>query len=624
MKKRPSNITLEEKINLLESTIRENEKVLCRLSQEQLFSEKVLDSLPGIFYLYDEDGNLIRWNKEHEKLTGFNSQELPKRRMNEWFSEADWSRVQERVSLLFEKGGRVDVEAHLIVKDGSRIPYYFTGVRMVVDDRGYLLGMGIDMTDLKKTETSLRKSEEKYRAIFENAVEGIYQSTPQGRMINVNSSMARILGYDSPQDLMNSITDISKDLYAYGHARDEFLALIRNNQTVSGFEVQFLKKHNTPIWVSLHARPVTNSKGELVLIEGMILDITEKKMQREALQKSEALLREENIKLKRNIKDRYRFGDIIGKSPAMQKVYELILKASTTDANVIIYGESGTGKELVARAIHNFSERKKGRFVPVNCGAIPENLLESEFFGYKKGAFTGASADKTGFLDMAQGGTLFLDEIGEITLNLQVKLLRVIEGGGYTPVGGKELIKPDARIIAATNRDLQQHVSKGMMREDFFYRVHIIPITLPPLRERKEDIPLLADQFLKTMARGKKAPLLTGEMMEVIFHHAWPGNVRELQNVLQRFTTMGQFDLLNTTGSKFASLKTAGILPAIKEDATYSNMMDVYEKKLLVHTLEGCKWNREQAASVLELPIRTFYRKLKKYCLKRQDMPNMS
>ena len=624
MKKKSSRITLKEKINLLEGTIRENEKALCRLSQEQLFSEKVLDSLPGIFYLYDEDGNLIRWNKEHEKLTGFSSEELPKRKMNEWFSVKDWSLVQERVDLLFEKGGRVDVEAHLIIKGGSNIPYYFTGVRMIVDGHRYLLGMGIDMTNLKKTETSLRKSEEKYRAIFENAVEGIYQSTPRGRLISANVSMAKILGYDSPEDLIRSITDISKDLYVSRNARDEFLVLIQEDKTVSGFEVQFQTKQNVPIWVSLHARPVTDSKGELVLIEGMILDITERRKQKEDLEKREAILLEENIKLKSNIKDRYRFGDIIGKSSAMQKVYELILKASNTDANVIIYGESGTGKELVARAIHDFSDRKKGRFVPINCGAIPENLLESEFFGYKKGAFTGASGDKAGFMDMAQGGTLFLDELGEITLNLQVKLLRVIEGNGYTPVGGKELIKPDVRIIAATNQDLQHHVSKGMMREDFFYRIHIIPITLPPLRERKEDIPLLVDQFLKTMVRGKDFPLLTGEMMEVMFRHTWPGNVRELQNVLQRFTTMGHFDLINTAASKTTALKTAGILPSFKEDATYLNMMDLYEKKLLVHTLESCQWNREQAALILELPIRTFYRKLKKHCLKRHDMPNMS
>jgi len=353
-------------------------------------------------------------------------------------------------------------------------------------------------------------------------------------------------------------------------------------------------------------------------------DITEEKKQRDALQKSEELLRKENLRLKSNIKDRYRFGNIIGKSKYMQDVYEVILKASATDANVIIYGESGTGKELVAKAIHDFSDRKTGLFVPVNCGAIPENLLESEFFGYKKGAFTGASADTKGFLDIAEGGTLFLDELGEIALNLQVKLLRVIEGGGFTPVGGKELKKPDIRIIAATNQNLKHHVTKGRMREDFFYRIHIIPITLPPLRDRKEDIPLIVDHFLKEMTTGGPTPIPNGEMVEIMFSHSWPGNVRELQNVIQQYVTMGHFDLINEAASPSVVLKPEKILSFLSNDTTYSDAMDTIEKQLFIKTLSRCQWNRKRAASQLDIPIRTFYRKLKKYGLKRHDMPYLS
>ena len=193
--------------------------------------------------------------------------------------------------------------------------------------------------------------------------------------------------------------------------------------------------------------------------------------------------------------NRDRFGNIIGKSPAIQRVYELILNAAATDANVILYGESGTGKELVAHAIHEMSSRKSGSFVPVNCGAIPETLMESEFFGHRKGAFTGAIIDKHGFLDLADGGTLFLDELGEIGQSMQVKLLRAIDGGGFTPIGGSQVKTPDLRIIAATNRDVAEQVRKGVIREDFFYRIHVIPIQLPALRERKEDIPLPGRAF---------------------------------------------------------------------------------------------------------------------------------
>ena len=623
MSSKPTYDNLTEQIELLTKKVNENKQAIATLKTEQLFSEKVLNSIPGIFYLYDEDGNLIRWNKNHETLTGFDAEELPKRAIFDWFSGPDKELVKLSVEKVF-KAGKANIEAQLIIKNGDKIPYFFTGLRMVVNKKKYLLGIGLDLTEQKRTESELRKSEEKYRAIFENAVEGIYQTTPRGRFVNANPAMAGLLGYNSPEELVDSVQDIRKQLYVSQNARDDFLRSIKAKKEVSGFEVQFYCKDGTQIWASMHARPVLDQNGKLVLIEGIVSDITEEKKKREALQKSEALLREENLRLKRNIKDRYRFADIIGKSPAMQAVYDLILKASATDANVIIYGESGTGKEIVARAIHNFSNRKKGRFIPVNCGAIPENLMESEFFGYKKGAFTGAVTDREGLFNMAHGGTLFLDELGEIAPSLQVKLLRAIEGGGYTPVGGKEIRKPDARIIAATNRNLKQYVAKGKMREDFFYRIHIIPINLPPLRERKEDIPLLADHFLREMSKGEESPMLRGDMMEAFFNHSWPGNIRELQNVLQRYVTMGNFDMINETTSPSVTLKPQNTPPVISESATYSDTMDAYEKQLLVQILASCQWNREKAASQLDIPIRTFYRKLKKHGLKRQDVPYMA
>jgi PAS domain S-box-containing protein len=624
MPNNPTYDDLIEQIRELTTEVDENKQAISALRTEQLFSEKVLNSLPGIFYLYDEDGNLIRWNKNHETLTGYGPEELPHRSMLEWFSGEDQQRVADTVSELFNVGGRRDVEAELIIKGGAKVPYYFTGVRMTLGTQKYLLGVGIDLSENKKIEENLRNSEEKYRTIFENAVEGIYQTTPKGLFVSANPAMARLLGYNSPEELIDSIRDIRQQLYVSKDARDDFIRSIEAKEEISGFEVQLYRKNGAQIWVSMHARPVLDQKGKLLLIEGIMTDITEEKKQRDALQKSEELLRKENLRLKSNIKDRYRFGNIIGKSQSMQDVYEVILKASATDANVIIYGESGTGKELVAKAIHDFSDRKTGSFVPVNCGAIPENLLESEFFGYKKGAFTGASADTKGFLDIAEGGTLFLDELGEIALNLQVKLLRVIEGGGFTPVGGKELKKPDIRIIAATNQNLKHHVTKGRMREDFFYRIHIIPITLPPLRDRKEDIPLIVDHFLKEMTTGDPTPIPNGEMVEIMFSHSWPGNVRELQNVIQQYVTMGHFDLINEAASPSVVLKPEKTLSFLSNDTTYSDAMETIEKQLFIKTLSRCQWNRKRAASQLDIPIRTFYRKLKKYGLKRHDMPYLT
>ncbi|MBW2739331.1 MAG: sigma-54-dependent Fis family transcriptional regulator [Deltaproteobacteria bacterium] len=284
-----------------------------------------------------------------------------------------------------------------------------------------------------------------------------------------------------------------------------------------------------------------------------IRDITERRLREIAIQEETERLRKENIRLRSSIKERYRFGDIIGKSRPMQEIYELILKAANSDANVVVYGESGAGKEMVARAIHDMSNRRDKDFVAVNCGAIPETLLESEFFGYKKGAFTGANMDKHGYLDLAGEGTLFLDEVSELDLNLQVKLLRVIDGGGYTPVGSNKTKYSDFRIIAATNNNLLEQVNKNLMREDFFYRLHVIPITVPPLRERKEDIPLLVEHFLKLYCDSKEKQSLPGKIFEALHNHNWPGNVRELENVLKRYLTIQRLDFINPRGSKAAN-----------------------------------------------------------------------
>ncbi|HIE07264.1 MAG TPA: sigma-54-dependent Fis family transcriptional regulator, partial [Desulfarculaceae bacterium] len=259
---------------------------------------------------------------------------------------------------------------------------------------------------------------------------------------------------------------------------------------------------------------------------------------------------------------------------------------------------------------HDNSRRNKNNFIPVNCGAIPQNLFESEFFGYKKGAFTGAVRDKGGFLSQADGGTLFLDEIGELELNNQVKLLRALEGGGYIPVGGSSLEQPDVRIIAATNRNLQELVKDGLMREDFFYRIHIIPISLPPLRERKEDIPLLIESFMKKYNSNKKESPLPLKAQRAMYSHHWPGNVRELQNTIHRYTTLHKLDFMETPQQ---TETPTGELPAIEIDDTemnYKNLLENFEKKVFLKALEQHQWHREKAAVSLGIPRRTFFRKL--------------
>ena len=288
------------------------------------------------------------------------------------------------------------------------------------------------------------------------------------------------------------------------------------------------------------------------------------------------------------------------------------------DANVIVYGESGTGKELTAKTIHELSDRRDKPFVVVNCGAIPENLLESEFFGYCKGAFTGAGTDRQGYLDLADGGTLFLDEIGEIGLGLQVKLLRVLEGGGYMPVGGNKVKQPDIRIIAATNEDLVKKVRKGDVRLDFFYRIHIVPIHMPPLRNRKEDLPLLLDHFFSTYDNREKLPPLTGEIIERINQYSWPGNVRELRNTLRRYVTLKKFDTLDP--SLFALDNTPEPIEIpdknqpIKSDRDdLRSAIETFEKEHITDVLIKHRWQRNQAATALGINRKTLFRKIQRH-----------
>ncbi len=274
-------------------------------------------------------------------------------------------------------------------------------------------------------------------------------------------------------------------------------------------------------------------------------------------------LQHENQMLKKQLRKKYTFSGLIGDSPRMQTVYEMIEKIFDIDSTVLITGESGTGKELIAKTIHFSSSRSQQPFVPLNCAAIPRDLLESELFGHEKGAFTGALNTRIGRFELARGGTLFLDEIGELDISLQGKILRVMQGKEFERVGGTKTIKVDVRIITATNKDLEQAIAEGKFREDLFYRLNVIPIHLPPLRERVEDIPLLVDFFKKEFAKKRKKPPLkiTAPAMQCLIGYYWPGNVRELENLLERLSILVAGDNIDVSDlpPKFIMARTAAV-----------------------------------------------------------------
>ncbi len=320
-------------------------------------------------------------------------------------------------------------------------------------------------------------------------------------------------------------------------------------------------------------------------------------------------LRAENLSLRRELEGRYRFENLLGMSPAMQAVLALIRQAGPGDANVLINGESGTGKELVAKALHYNSPRAEGPFVPVNCAAIPASLLESELFGHVKGAFTGAMKARRGLFREAEGGTLFLDEIGDMAPEHQAKLLRVIEDRAVRPVGSDEAMPMDMRLMAATNKDLVARIREGLFREDLYYRLAVIPIHLPPLRERREDIPLLADHFLRRAAdtSGKEIRGFTPEAMAALLRHPWPGNVRELENVVERSVTLtvsGQI-------SPEALLLDASAAPApgaLLAQAARRPTLEELTGEYVSLVLREAGGDKDKAAEILGVSKRTLYR----------------
>ncbi len=375
------------------------------------------------------------------------------------------------------------------------------------------------------------------------------------------------------------------------------------------------------------------------------LDVVEVSIQR-ALEFRK--LKEDNQRLQSAVREKYRFDNIIGNSTAMWAVYELIEKVADTDSTIMIVGESGTGKELVAQTIHYNSHRRDKPLIPVNCGAIPEHLLESELFGHERGAFTGAVAARMGRFERANGGTIFLDEVAEMSLHLQVKLLRVLQERSFERVGGNRTIHVDIRVIAATNRNLEQAVANKQFRDDLYYRLNVIPLVIPPLRERVSDIPLLVEHCLAKFRHGKRSEI-EGISLEAIRHleqHSWPGNVRELENVLERIVTLKRYGMIecedipdnirlgggsmqqpdpnNTQDVRNALLHAA---PDIETGPTWghngdidlSKSLDEFETRLILEALRRSNGVKSRAAQLLHMNRTTLVEKLKKKGISKSD-----
>jgi len=395
--------------------------------------------------------------------------------------------------------------------------------------------------------------------------------------------------------------------------------------------IEFIKRAkeilpNTPVvlitgYASPESAYAAMQEGAIDYVEKNF-DVEEfKQLVREALAKKGT--REQDAEFIKDIEDAYRFGKIIGKSKVMLKVYGLIKKVAQTTTNVLINGESGTGKELVSEAIHEHSQRHDKPFVTINCGGIPETLLESELFGYMKGSFSGAYSDKPGLFEVAHGGTIFLDEIGELPISLQVKLLRVIQTKIIRRVGGSRDIKVDVRIISATNQDLREKSKNKTFREDLFYRLNVIPIYMPPLRKRKEDIPILTQFFFEKYSKkfGKKINKISNYAIELLMKHRFPGNVRELENIIERSVALETSNIVLPENMIIADEESSDWDRMLEvqfpdEGINLNEQMATIERRLIKKALEKSNGSRTKAAELLQISVDSLRYRLEKLDLR--------
>ncbi len=446
---------------------------------------------------------------------------------------------------------------------------------------------------LLRQQREIQRQQERFERLAEATFEGILIHD-QGRIVEVNSALEALSGY-SRADLIG---------------RDAFELLPPESRDIAAAQMQTDNERPYELWITTRdgARVPVEVQGKTLRTpDGMFRVLAMRDIS------WRHVFQQEQRALKIELEGRKQFGKLVGNSQPMRTVYEQILRAAASDAPVMIYGETGTGKELTARTIFELSDHHARAFVAVNCASIPENLFESQFFGHRKGAFTGADAHHAGFFEQAQGGALFLDEVGELPLAMQAKLLRVLEDHVYTPVGGRQSRQADVRILAATNKELRSLVQDGAMRSDFFYRLHVLAIDLPPLRRHSEDIPLLAAHFLSQCAESQSSPVpphLPPEVLDRFLAYAWPGNVRELLNEVRRYCATGQVELSGHLTEDRAAEST---LPHIPDDLSLADAVECFEQYYIPRTLQRHNGHKRHTADILRVDRKTLYRKLKRY-----------
>lgn len=630
------------------------------------WAEIALSHSPTPVFWLSPEGRIIRFNRALEHALNYDSDVLQSFTLfdlDEQLSKKHWK--EHWAALLQEK--TLLYESQLITKEGQSIPVEMSFTLIEEDNFNLCCVIARDITRRKENSTKLeeanllldiivkersesskmtvdalktrqlafeklQKLERRNQLILNSAGEGIYGLDNQGHTTFANDAAVKMIGWELKDLIGKSQHDILHHSKADGSAYEvkecPIYAAIHDGKIHIVDDEVFWRKNGSCFPVEYVSTPIKDENGELVGAVVVFKDISQRKKVELQLKESNADLKNaleeveklktrleaENKYLQQEIKLTHNFEEIISQSKKFKKVLTQVEQVAPTDATVLILGESGTGKELIARAVHNLSQRKNRALVKVNCAALPANLIESELFGHERGAFTGALTKRTGRFELADGGTIFLDEIGEIPIELQSKLLRVLQEGELERLGSSRTIAVDVRVIAATNRDLQQEIENGTFREDLYYRLNVFPIEVPPLRERREDVPLLVHHFLSKfeLRFGKKIGLVTKKVMEELVNYPWPGNVRELENVMERAVIISQgnkLELGNSLPKKFGAAKKQKI-----------STLEDNERAHILKALEFTTWRvsgEKGAAKLLGLNRTTLEARMKKLDIRR-------
>ncbi len=477
-----------------------------RFEGEDYVGAPILDNIGDGLFIVNRDWKIIEFNKAAERITGWRKKEVIGKACSDIFKSAICSTDCILARAIREKRPFTGQRVFVKTKSGHTIPISISASPFI-DITGEVKG-GIevfrDITDQVEHET-----------ILDSIGDGVFTVDRHWRITSFNRAAEEITGLSVADALGKPCREVFQSSLC-GEACAMAMS-IRMGKRVANKRVTIKRVNGESVPISISTAPLLDYDGNIIGGVETFRDLRE------------------IDQLRKRLTGRYTLGDIISKSPQMQKIFDILPEIAMSDSNVLVLGESGTGKELIARALHNFSKRRRGPFVAVNCGALPDTLLESELFGYKKGAFTDAKQDKEGRFAAAEKGTLFLDEIGDISPALQVKLLRVIQSKVYEPLGSNRPVKADVRIIAATNRDLLALVKEEKFREDLYYRLNVVKIVLPPLRERLVDIPLLVEHFIQkfNVEKGKDVSGISDEALNLLMKYDYPGNIRELENIIE-------------------------------------------------------------------------------------------